>query len=130
MRCLRQAQATHEPTHKLMENWQQQAINFTQKHNLSHPPSVYALDLMSELGEVAKEILLATNYGERPFQFSPALQSELGDALYSLCQLATSADVDLDVAFTATLAKYEKRWQAKGHIGSSEATSSKPTNLE
>jgi NTP pyrophosphatase (non-canonical NTP hydrolase) len=115
----------NKPTSKLMENWQQQAATFTQKHNLSHPPSVYALDLMSELGEVAKEILLATNYGERPFQFSPSLQSELGDALYSLCQLATCADVDLNAAFSATLTKYERRWQAKGHIGSPETTSPK-----
>ena len=113
-----------------MENWQQRATTFAQKHNLSHPPSVYALDLMSELGEVAKEILLATNYGERPFQPSPDLQSELGDALYSLCQLAACTDVDLEDAFTATLAKYEARWQAKGHIGSPVASSPKPKNLE
>ena len=113
-----------------MENWQQRTIEFSQKHNLSHPPSVYALDLMSELGEVAKEILLATNYGERPFQPNPDIQSELGDALYSLCQLAACAGVDLEDAFTATLAKYETRWQAKDHIGSPETASPKPENLE
>lgn len=45
-------------------NWQQQSIEFAQKQNLSHPPSVYVLDLISEVGEVAKEILLATDYGE------------------------------------------------------------------
>lgn len=113
-----------------MKNWQQRAASFAQKQNLTHDSSVYALDLMSELGEVAKEILLATNYGERPFQASPALQNELGDALYSLCQLATSAAVDLEAAFRATLTKYEERWQAKGHIGSAETTSAKLENLE
>ncbi|PID86741.1 MAG: nucleotide pyrophosphohydrolase [Chloroflexi bacterium] len=104
-----------------MKNWQQRAAEFSQTYHLSHPPHVYALDLMSELGEVAKEILLATNYGERPFTPSPALHSELGDALYSLCQLAASANVDLEDAFTTTLAKYQERWQAKGHIGSPPA---------
>jgi NTP pyrophosphatase (non-canonical NTP hydrolase) len=113
-----------------MENWQQRATQFAQNHNLSHPPSVYALDLMSELGEVTKEILLATDYGERPFHPSPTFQSELGDTLYTLCQLAASAGVDLEDAFTATLAKYEERWHNKGHIGSPEATSSKLKNLE
>lgn len=113
-----------------MKNWQQQAAEFAQKQNLSRPPSVYALDLMSELGEVAKEILLATDYGERPFQPGPELQSELGDVLYSLCQLAACTNVDLEEAFTNTLAKYEARWQTKGHIGSPEAASPKNENLE
>ena len=101
-----------------MENWQTRAAHFAQKRNLHRPPAVYALDLMSELGEVAKEILLATGYGERPFHPTPNLSAELGDALYSLCQLATAANVDLDEALTATLEKYEQRWQTKKHIGS------------
>ncbi len=104
-----------------MNSWQTKAAKFSQKHNLSHPPSVYALDLMSELGEVAKEILLGTDYGKRPLQATPNLPGELGDALYSLCQLATAAGVDLDEAFTATLQKYEQRWQEKRHLGSMNA---------
>jgi NTP pyrophosphatase (non-canonical NTP hydrolase) len=104
-----------------MNNWQTKAAQFSQNHNLHHPPSVYALDLMSELGEVAKEILLGTEYGKRPFQATPGLSGELGDALYSLCQLATAAGVDLDEAFTATLQKYEQRWQEKRHLGSMNA---------
>ena len=104
-----------------MSNWQTKAAKFSQKHNLSHPPSVYALDLISELGEVAKEILLGTDYGKRPFQATPTLSGELGDVLYSLCQLATAAGVDLDQAFTITLQKYEQRWQEKRHFGSMNA---------
>ncbi len=100
-----------------MDNWQTQAADFAQKRNLHHTVDVYALDLMSEAGEVAKEILLATGYGERPFQATPHLAGELGDVLYSLCQLATAANVDLDQAFTATLAKYKQRWQTKQQIG-------------
>ena len=103
----------------MMTNWQRRAANFAQNHNLDHEPSVYALDLVSELGEVAKEILLATNYGKRPFRGATStLSGELGDALYSLCQLATAAGVDLDEAFTATLQKYEQRWQDDKQIGS------------
>lgn len=69
---------------------------------------------MSEVGEVSKEILLATNYGEHTPEFVTAdTKMELGDALYFLCLLATAANVDLDEALTAVLEKYEKRWEVK-----------------
>jgi NTP pyrophosphatase (non-canonical NTP hydrolase) len=93
----------------MSENWQSRATEFAQKHNLLHPPGVFALDLASEVGEVAKEILLATDYGQQPFQPQPTLASELGDVLYSLCLLASSAGVDLETALENALAKYEQR---------------------
>ncbi len=99
-------------------NWQQQSTEFAQKQNLTHAPSVYVLDLISEVGEVAKEILLATEYGARPFTPPETLSGELGDVLYSLCLLATAVNVDLDEALTATLQKYAARQQAQGDIGS------------
>jgi NTP pyrophosphatase (non-canonical NTP hydrolase) len=104
------------------ENWQQQTAEFAQKRNLTREPGVYALDLLSELGEVAKIILEATGYDQRPFPSQPPanLSGELGDALYSLCQLASATNVDLDTALAKTLAKYEARWQAQGHLGSNK----------
>jgi NTP pyrophosphatase (non-canonical NTP hydrolase) len=101
-----------------MDNWQERAHQFAQKHNLAHTPGVYALDLLSELGEVAKELLKATDYGKRDPVDNPAMAGELGDLLYSLCQLATAVNVDLDKALTTALTKYEARWQEKGHPGS------------
>ncbi|MEM7330823.1 MAG: MazG-like family protein [Chloroflexota bacterium] len=105
-----------------MSDWQAQASNFAKKHNLTHSAGVYALDLISELGEVAKEILKATNYGEvdSPQFNQEQITSELGDVLYSLCLLATAVDVNLDEAFATALHKYETRMQKKGHIGSQE----------
>lgn len=105
---------------KQTANWQQQTAEFAQNHNLSHDPGVYLVDLLSELGEVGKAWLLATDYGQRPLapQVDANLQAELGDALYSLCQMATAAGVDLDKALSETLAKYEARLQTKGHSGS------------
>ncbi len=99
-------------------NWQMQASEFAQKHNLQHSASVYALDLMSELGEVAKEILLASDYGQQPPQFNADMAAELGDVLYSLCLLATAVDVDLDTAFAQTINKYQSRRRQKDHPGS------------
>lgn len=100
------------------ENWQTLAAQFAEAHNLQHDPGVYALDVMSELGEVAKELLLASDYGRQPTSATPNMAGELGDALYSLCMLATAVDIDLDKALQTTLKKYEQRWQTKGHTGS------------
>ena len=99
-------------------NWQARATRFAVDHNLTHSASVYALDMVSELGEVAKELLLATDYGRQEAQFGDRLAGELGDVLYSLCLLATAVDVDLDAALTAALEKYTQRFQEKGHSGS------------
>ncbi len=102
------------------QNWQQQTAEFAEKHNLTHDPGVYLVDLLSELGEVGKAWLTATQYGERPFpsQPPPNFTEELGDTLYSLCQLANATGVNLENALQNALQKYQTRWQAKGHTGS------------
>lgn len=109
-------------------NWQQQATDFAEKHNLNHNFGVNLVDLLSELGEVGKEWLIATEYGEAATEygeaapkFRPEMVGELGDLLYSLCLLASSAEIDLDIALKQTLAKYEARWQATNQIGSGAA---------
>ncbi|MDX1413574.1 MAG: MazG nucleotide pyrophosphohydrolase domain-containing protein [Candidatus Promineifilaceae bacterium] len=111
------------------KNWQARAVEFAAQHNLYHPAGVYALDAMSELGEVAKEILLATNYGEQAPQFRNEIAGELGDLLYSICLLASASDIDLEEAFTATLEKYRTRWAARGDLGS-ESVESSPANTK
>lgn len=109
-----------------MMNWQEEAEQFAQEHNFGHSPGVYILDLLSELGEVAKEILRHTHYGARPIDFEQngleqqRLAGELGDVLYSLCMLASSAGINLDQTFQATLQKYRQRWQATQSIGNKE----------
>ena len=76
-------------TSQEMSSWQKSASNFAEKHNLTHSAGVYAIDLLSELGEVAKEILIATEYGKNPTpQFDQKIAGELGDVLYTLCLLA------------------------------------------
>jgi len=83
-----------------------------------HDPTTHALDLVSEVGEVAKEVLLATDYGRRPPQFRPELAGELGDALYSLLALAEACGVDAGSALDAALAKYQRRLAEQGKAGS------------
>lgn len=108
-----------------MSDWQELATRFAQKHNLIHTPGVYVLDLASEVGEVAKELLRQSDYGTTAMTFNTAdsaaqqrLAGELGDVVYTLCLLASAAGIDLNAAFHTTLQKYEDRWLHKGHISS------------
>lgn len=101
-----------------MTNWQQRVSAFIQHHGLLHDPTTHALDLVSEVGEVAKEVLLATDYGRRAPQFSQELAGELGDALYSLLALIQVCGVDADSALDAALGKYDLRLAERGEAGS------------
>ena len=47
---------------------QDEVKEFTKKNRLSASPEVHMLDLMSEVGEIAKEILKATDYGKKEFK--------------------------------------------------------------
>ena len=102
----------------LTTDWQQRVAAFVRRHHLLHAPATHVLDLVSEVGEVAKEILLATDYGRQAPQFRSGLAGELGDALYSLLALAESCGVDADSALNATLKKYERRLIEHGEAGS------------
>ncbi len=101
-----------------MSDWQRRVAEMCNRHSLLHDPATHALDLVSEVGEVAKEILLSTNYGQHAPQPRPELAAELGDALYSLLALAQSCGVDAGSALDAALTKYERRMAQRGRAGS------------
>lgn len=92
--------------------------DFTTQHSLGHAPDTHALDLVSEVGEVAKEVLKSTDYGQYPFTPTPELTGELGDALYALAALADSCGVDLEQSLEETLRKYAARLRDTGQAGS------------
>jgi NTP pyrophosphatase (non-canonical NTP hydrolase) len=100
-----------------VSTWQHTVADFTRRHDLLHDPVVHALDLVSEVGEVAKEVLLATDYGHPVPQFRPQLADELGDALYSLLALAEACGVDASVALGGALEKYERRLAGREEAG-------------
>jgi NTP pyrophosphatase (non-canonical NTP hydrolase) len=100
-----------------MKEIQQKIKEFCKKHNLESPPEHRVLDMMSELGEVAKEVLKMSDYGRKSMEFREEIKSELGDVLYSLITIANSFDVDLEEALEMVLGKYEKRLK-KGSAGS------------
>ena len=100
-----------------MRKIQERIKKFCKENDLESPAEHRVLDTMSELGEVAKEILKMSNYGRKPIEYREELKSELGDVLYSLITIANTFDIDLEDALHQVLEKYEKRLK-KGSAGS------------
>ncbi|MFA6522150.1 MAG: MazG nucleotide pyrophosphohydrolase domain-containing protein [Patescibacteria group bacterium] len=100
-----------------IQELQAQIKLFTANNHLDSSPESRILDTMSELGEVAKEMLKMTDYGKQPMQFREEMKMELGDVLYSLITTANALDVNLEEALQIVIAKYETRL-ARGGAGS------------
>ncbi|HEY8490130.1 MAG TPA: MazG nucleotide pyrophosphohydrolase domain-containing protein [Dehalococcoidia bacterium] len=103
-----------------MRDAQARVWAFQQRHGLGLQPELAALDLLAELGEVAKELLKRTGYGiHPPLPGGDAdLREELGDLTYALLALANALEVDLDGALLQAMAKYEARILKSGDPGS------------
>jgi NTP pyrophosphatase (non-canonical NTP hydrolase) len=100
-----------------IQELQKRIRDFSTEHNLNSAPEYKILDTISELGEVAKEMLKMTDYGKKKAEFRDEMKLELGDLLYSVTTIANSLDVDLEEAVNSVLVKYEKRLK-KGGAGS------------
>lgn len=102
-----------------MKQLQTLVEQFCKKNQIQCPIEHRALDLTSEVGELAKEILKATNYGKQPFSIinNQVFIDELGDTLFSLIAIANLLDIKLEKALLTVLKKYEKR-MLNGSAGS------------
>lgn len=100
-----------------MNNVQFKVKDFCNKSKLIAPPEHCFIDLISELGEVGKELLKMSEYGRKPLKLNDHVREELGDAFYSLLTLANSLEVDLESELNKVIIKYEKRL-LKGSAGS------------
>ena len=97
---------------------QQQVMQFVQAHELEAPVSARVLDLVSELGELSKEVLKGSRYGRLPFQPTGEWANELGDIFFSLICIANSTGVELETALEGALIKYGERLNLKGDLES------------
>jgi NTP pyrophosphatase (non-canonical NTP hydrolase) len=96
---------------------QEAVAAFVAEHDLEAPPAYRLLDLVSEVGELAKEAAESTDYGGEPAGLAVA-EDELGDALFALLALAESLDADAGAALAVALEKYERRLSETGDPGS------------
>ena len=101
-----------------MKDLQAKVRAFVAKHNLVHANEISVLDLVSEVGEVAKEILKGINYGKKPFKKTEETKEEIGDLFYSLITLANTLEIDLEEALNLVLNKYEERMKNSKSAGS------------
>jgi NTP pyrophosphatase (non-canonical NTP hydrolase) len=88
---------------------QKRVREFVAQHSLDATVQARILDLVSEVGEVSKEFLVTTSYGQKEFQPSAEWHDELGDVLFALLCLADKSGVDLDEALRNSMGKYEHR---------------------
>lgn len=100
-----------------MKKIQEKVKEFCEKNNMEHEIEYRVLDLVSEIGEVAKEILKMTDYGKKSMEFREEIKLELGDAFYSLITIANYFNINLEEALNLVLEKYKKRLE-KGSAGS------------
>ncbi len=93
------------------------------RYGLSRDAQTRYIDLVSEVGELGKEILKAIDYGNKSFpagghEDEVNAKMEMGDCLFSLFALCCGMGIDAREALEAALAKYEERFSAGGKIGS------------
>ena len=96
---------------------QRTVAEFVDAHDLETPPEYRLLDLVSEIGELAKDANTSTGYGEAPEDLEIA-SDEIGDALFALLALADSLEVDAGDALEEAMAKYERRLGGRETPGS------------
>jgi len=92
-----------------MKQIQEKVKIFCNQNKLNTSVEYRILDIMSELGELSKEILLSSDYGNKKIELNDKIKLELGDVLFSFITMANSFDVDLDDCLNQVLEKYQKR---------------------
>jgi len=75
-----------------LPTFQKSVANFVHHHHLEIPLTDRFLDFVSEVGELAKEVLTATDYGAQSFEVPSAWEEELGDVFFSLICIANTSD--------------------------------------
>lgn len=92
---------------------QEKVEDFIEEHDLNTRAEFRMLDLISEIGEVAKDANESTDYGKNPDELE-IKRDEIGDVFFSLLALAESLDIDAGEALNEALEKYRGRIKDKG----------------
>ena len=91
---------------------------FVDEHGPEAPTHARTLDLTSEVGKLAKEVLKDTKYGSQKFEPPQGWEDELGDVFFVLVCLANSTGVDLETALEGALRKCRGRIESRSYAGS------------
>lgn len=100
-----------------MRKEQEKVSEFMEKHELGGTTAFRILDLVSEVGEVAKDATKTSEYGESPDDLE-VKKDEIGDVLFSLLAVSNDLDIDAEEALEQAMEKYEERISDRGDPGS------------
>ena len=101
-----------------MKDIQEKVNGMINKFDLENSVETRFIDLVSEVGELGKEILKGNNYGRKNFSMTNNIESELGDVLFSLVCIANGLNIDLESTLDGVITKYNLRFSKNGNIGS------------
>lgn len=101
-----------------MNDIQERVNELIKKYDLESSTEIRFIDLISEVGELGKEILKGNDYGNKDFRNTENLESEIGDVFFSLICVANGLNMNLEKSLENVLNKYENRFSNKGNIGS------------
>jgi len=93
-----------------MTDFQRAAAALAHEYGLYAPVMARYADLVSEVGELGKELLLGSNYGAKELKITDNTIEEIGDVVFALSLLANSLDLDLGECFAVALEKYKQRF--------------------
>ena len=89
-----------------------------QHFNLNCGYEARYIDLVSEIGELGKELLKGSNYHKSSLDITANTVEEMGDCLFSLIALCQELSIDPTSALDLALEKYKQRFAIKKEIGS------------
>ena len=92
--------------------------SFLDQYNLHCSAVSRYIDLVSEVGELGKEILSSTEYGKTAYSLTQEAEEEMGDCLFSILALCSEIGINPEAALNQALEKYRKRFEEKGRVSS------------
>ena len=96
-----------------MREFQDKIREFIGTYQLEDTAEMRFLSLVSEVGALSKEIMMATDYGYEDIDATDEIIEEMGDVLFSVLNLCNILGVDASSALSAALTRYRKRFEEK-----------------
>ncbi len=99
---------------------QNDVLDFIFENKLTCGAKNRYIDVVSEVGELGKELLLSCEYMDKDITKTSKMEEEMGDVLFSLLALCCELSIDSKEALDKSLAKYKRRLLTRNTIGSGE----------
>lgn len=102
-----------------MHEVQEKVKAFAKEHNMQNDPQWHALNIVSDMGGLSKEILKSTDHGRRDPAHNPRIDKEIGHVFFNLLMLANEYEVDITHEIEKTLKNYNKKKYLHGRLSTS-----------